>query len=230
MVVRRDTSYAEITGLSVKSKTCNSITISYSVSRSANIFCSLDNGVNWLNGGQPFHRNSTGGEITIYYEDVDGTTRLQPNKSYTINLLSRATISNLNRQKQISITTYDIAKLIEAPNITIGSSHNVKWSNPSGASTSLKLCKIDGSTITDYGIVTGTNKTIIPTASTIYALTPNSNTYEARYIITTTINNTNYTNYKDFTFTVTNSNPTAGTLEYKDTNATTVGITEIIKE
>lgn len=221
--------YAEITSLSVKSRTINSITISYSVSRSANIFVRFTSGgasTEWLNNGNPFVTNTTSGDITIYYKNRAGTQRLDPEKTYTIEILSRATISGLDRIKSVSGSTFAIAKLTEVPNINIGSSHTVKWNNPSGASTSLKLCKTDNSTITDYGTVTGTSKSITPGASTIYALTPNSNTYTARYIITTTANNTSYTSYKDFIFTVTNSNPTAGTLEYKDTNATTVAITE----
>lgn len=222
--------YAEITGLSIKSRTINTITISYSVSRSASIYVRFTSGgtsnTEWLNNGNPFVTNTTSGDITIYYKNRAGTQRLDPEKTYTIEILSRATISGLDRTKSVSGSTFAIAKLTEVPNINIGSSHTVKWNNPSGATTSLKLCKTDNSQITDYGTVTGTSKSITPGASTIYALTPNSNTYTARYIITTTANNTSYTSYKDFTFTVTNSNPTAGTLEYKDTNETAVAITE----
>lgn len=221
--------YADITSLSVKSRTINSITISYSVSRSASIYVRFTSGgasTEWLNNGNPFVTNTTSGDITIYYKNRAGTQRLDPEKSYTIEILSRATISGLDRTKSVSDSTFAIAKLTEVPNINIGSSHTVKWNNPSGATTSLKLCKTDNSQITNYGTVTGTSKSITPGASTIYALTPNSNTYTARYIITTTANNTSYTSYKDFTFTVTNSNPTTGSLEYKDTNAAAVAITE----
>lgn len=217
--------YSDITSLSIKSRTINSITISYVVSRSANIYCSIDGGTTWLNNGNPFKTNTTSGEITIYYKDAASSSKLEPNTSYTITVLSRATISGLDRTKNVSATTYDIAKLVNVPNINIGASQALTWTNPSGAAISLKLCKTDNTQITDYGTVTGTSKTVTPDASTIYALTPNSNTYTARYIITTTANGTSYTNSKDFTFTVTNSNPTVGTIEYKDTNTETTTIT-----
>lgn len=220
--------YADITALSVKSRTINSITISYSVSRSANIFVRFTSGgdsTEWLNNGNPFKSNTTSGDITIYYKNRASTNRLTPNSSYTIEILSRATISGLDRTKSISTTTYDIAKLVSVPNINIGASQTITWNNSSGASTSLKLCKTDGNTIIDYGTVTGTSKTVTPTANTIYALTPNANTYTARYIITTTANSTSYTNYKDFTFTVTNSNPTFTNFNYADVNSKTLSLT-----
>lgn len=217
--------YSDITSLSIKSRTINSITISYVVSRSASIYCSIDGGTTWLNNGNPFKTNTTNGEITIYYKDKASTSRLEPNTSYTITILSRATVSGLDRTSSVSTTTYDIAKLVSVPNINIGDSQNLTWTNPSGATTSLKLCKTDNSTIIDYGTVTGTSKTVTPTANTIYALTPNSNTYTARYIITTTANSTNYTNYKDFTFTVTNSNPIFSNFNYADINEETLALT-----
>lgn len=221
--------YSNLTSLSVKSKTCNSITLKFTTDKTARLFARFTSGgdsTEWLNNGNPFVDNTTSGEFTIYYQNRGNSNKLQPNKSYTIEVLCRSTISGLDTAKSISVATYDIAKLTEVPNVNIGSSHTVKWNNPSGAAIALKLCKTDNSQITNYGTVTGTSKSITPGASTIYALTPNSNTYTARYIITTTVNNVSYTNYKDFTFTVTNSNPTAGTLEYKDINATTVAITE----
>lgn len=220
--------YADITALSVKSRTINSITISYTVSRSANIFVRFTSGgdsTEWLNNGNPFKSNTTSGDITIYYKNRASTNRLTPNSSYTIEILSRAIISGLDRTKSISTTTYDIAKLVSVPNINIGASQTITWNNSSGASTSLKLCKTDGNTIIDYGTVTGTSKTVTPTANTIYALTPNANTYTARYIITTTANSTSYTNYKDFTFTVTNSNPIFTNFNYADVNSKTLSLT-----
>lgn len=221
--------YADITNLSVKSRTINSITISYSVSRSASIYVRFTSGgtsnTEWLNNGNPFVTNTTSGDITIYYKNRASTNRLTPNSSYTIEILSRATISGLDRTKSISTSTYDIAKLVSVPSINIGASQTITWNNSSGASTSLKLCKTDGNTIIDYGTVTGTSKTVTPTANTIYALTPNANTYIARYIITTTANSTSYTNYKDFTFTVTNSNPTFTNFNYADINPKTLSLT-----
>ncbi len=111
------------------------------------------------------------------------------------------------------------------PNVNIGSSHTITWNNPSGASISLKLCKTDNTSIIDYGTVIGASKSITPTAAKIYSLTPNSNTYKARYVITTAQNGKSYTNSKDFTFTVVNSNPTFSNFIYQDTNTTITALT-----
>lgn len=216
--------YANFTSLSVKSKTVNSVTFSFTTDRKANIFCSID-GTTWLNNGNPFIADTTSGTFTVYYKDRGNTQRLDYNKSYTFTFLCRNSQNLLDTSKTLTTSTYDIAKITSAPNVNIGSSHTINWSNPSGTTISLKLCKTDGTQIINYGNVTGTSKAITPTASTIYALIPNSNKITLRYILTTTCNNTNYTNYKDCVFTVTNSNPTFSNFIYQDTNSKTISLT-----
>ena len=180
-----------------------------SLNIASDIYYSFDNS-NWVH-------------ITSYETTISNLT---PEKTYTIYVQARNQADNNQKTtKTISATTYAIAKLTSTPNVNIGSAHTITWTNPSGASTSLKLCKTDNSTIIDYGTVTGTSKSITPTASKIYPLTPNSNTYKARYIITTTANGKSYTNSKDFTFTVTNSNPTFLNFTYQDTNTTITALT-----
>ena len=217
--------YANLTSLSIQSRTINSVTLKYTTDKSANLFCSIDGGTTWLNNGNPFKENTTSGTFTVYYSDRGNTTRLTPNKSYTFTVLCRATDSGLDTSKNISTTTYDIARITSAPDINIGNSHIITWNNPSGTSTSLKLCKTDGTSLINYGTVTGTSKSVTPTASTIYPLTPNSNTITLRYIITTTANSTSYTAYKDCVFTVTNSNPIFSDFTYEDVNSTTTALT-----
>lgn len=219
--------YANLTNLSVESKTINTITLKYTTDRPAWLFVNLNNGEDWLNNGEPFVSNTTSGTFTIKFKDRASTKYLDPNTNYNITILCRSISrdSGLNTSKNISVSTYDVAKITSVPNINIGSAHTIIWSNPSGATTNLKLCKTDNSTIIDYGTVTGTSKAITPTASIIYALTPNSNTYTARYILTTTANGKSYTNSKDFTFTVTNSNPTFNNFTYQDTNTTITALT-----
>ena len=215
--------YANLTSLSVKSKSINSITLQYTTDKSANLFARFTSGgdsTEWLNFGSPFVTNTTSGTFTIYYRNRENSNRLVPNTSYNIEVLCRSTVSGLDTAKSISTTTYDIAKLVSVPDVNIGSKQTITWTNPSGATTSLKLAKTDNTQIANIGTVTGTSKDYTPTASTIYALTPNSNTYKARYIITTTANSTSYTNYKDFNFKVTNSNPTFTTYTYKNINTT----------
>jgi hypothetical protein len=219
--------YANLTSLSLKSRTINSITLQYTTDKAAWLFVNLNNGEGWLNGGQPFASNTTSGTITIDYKDRANTTRLDANTTYKISILCRASGAEgtLDTSKDITVTTYDIARITDAPNTNIGNSQTITWTNPSGATTSLKLCKTDNTQIIDYGSITGTSKTITPTASTIYALTPNSNTITLRYIITTTQNSISYTSYKDCIFTVTNSNPTFSNFTYQDTNTTITALT-----
>ena len=217
--------YANLTSLSIQSRTVNSVTIRCTTDKSAQIFCSVDGGSTWLNGGGAFLNNITSGQFTVKFSNKASTQRLNPNTNYNFTVLCRAMDSGLDTTKKISATTLDIAKLTSTPNINIGNSHTITWTNPSGASTSLKLCKTDNSTVINYGTVTGTSKTVTPTASTIYALTPNSNSITLRYIITTTYDGQSYTNYKDCRFTVTNSNPTFSNFEYADINSKTLSLT-----
>lgn len=151
-------------------------------------------------------------------------TGLQPNKTY----YARSNASNGTYRGYSSVqtvSTYDIAKLTEAPDVNIGSAHTIKWTNPSGAATSLKLCKTDGTLVYNVGTVTGTSKSVTPTASNIYSLIPNDNSIKLRYVLTTTANGTSYTNTKDCTFKVTNSNPTFSDFTYQDTDPTTIALT-----
>lgn len=151
-------------------------------------------------------------------------TGLQPNKTY----YARSNASNGTYRGYSSVqtvSTYDIAKLTEALDVNIGSAHTIKWTNPSGAATSLKLCKTDGTLVYNVGTVTGTSKSVTPTASNIYSLIPNDNSIKLRYVLTTTANGTSYTNTKDCTFKVTNSNPTFSDFTYQDTDPTTIALT-----
>lgn len=197
--------YANVS-ISAKSKTLNTLTYN----------CSVDATIDWkqykINGGSWI---DDGGSNTI--------RNLTPNTTYSIKVRVRRTDSQLwSESNTISMTTYDIARITSAPDLNIGDSHDITWSNPSGAEISLKLCQTDGTLITDYEKVTGTSKKITPDASAIYKLTPNSNTITLRYIITTA---GNYTAYKDCVFTVINSNPTFTNFTYRDINSEILALT-----
>lgn len=205
-----------INSLALKSRTINSLTFSFTCSKADNWYYKLSSQSSWTLGSAT---GVTSGEFTI--------TGLNPNTGYTVNFLARnwAGTEAKDTSKDTTGTTYDIAKLVSVPDVNIGSKQTITWTNPSGATTTLKLCKTDNSQIADVGTVTGTSKDYTANASTIYALTPNSNEYTARYILTTTQNNQSYTNSKDFKFKVTNSNPTFSNFAYSDVNSTTVALT-----
>ncbi len=213
--------YLSITGFSIQTKQINKVVVKWSTSDPR------DNTSYSLNGGS-WVGSSTYGE-NVASDTKSGTfniNNLNPNTTYRLKIRCKRTDSQLyTESNEISFTTYDYAKLTSVPNVNIGSSQKIVWTNPNNATTSLKLCKTNNSQIISYGTVTGTTKMVTPTASTIYALTPNSNTYKARYIITTTQNGKTYTHSKDFTFNVTNSNPTFNNFTYVDSNSSTVKLT-----
>lgn len=197
---------------SLNSKTVNSIKMNWSSDSTIDyIWYSINNGSSWTAVGSV---NASSGNYTI--------SGLSPNTAYNIKTRVRRKDSQLTTDSSVlSVTTYQIATLASVPNVNIGAEQTITWNNPGSSAISLKLCKTDNTQIINYGTVTGTSKKVTPTASTIYALTPNSNTYTARYILTTTVNGTNYTNSKDFVFTVTNSNPTFSNFTFKNVNTTT---------
>ena len=198
--------------ISLNSKTVNSVKLNYSADATIDGIWVSKNGGAWESG--------------YALTSPINVSGLSPNTKYTLKIrVKRADSQLYSESNSIEVTTHQIATLSSVPNVNIGSAHTITWANPSGASTSLKLCKTDNSVIIDYGTVTGTSKAITPTASKIYPLTPNSNTYKARYILTTTANGKSYTNLKDFTFTVTNSNPTFNNFTYQDTNTTITALT-----
>lgn len=217
--------YANLTSLSVKNRTINTVTLQYTTDRPADLYCSIDGGGTWLNNGGPFVSNTTSGEFTVSYKDRGSTQRLDPNTSYTFRVLCRAVDSRLDTTRDVVGTTIDIARVTSAPNINIGESHTIEWNNPMGTEISLKLCKPDNSTLEDYGKVEGTSKTITPKADDIYKLTPNSNTITLKYAIVTVYNGETYTSYKDCIFTVTDSNPTFSNFVYEDSNSITLELT-----
>ena len=198
------------------SRTLNTITVNWSTNETCS---AIKYGTNSSNLTEKTV-NAKSGSFTI--------TDLTPNTAYTVYINFKRSDSGLylSNNQTYKVTTYQIATLSSVPNVNIGNAHTITWLNPSGASLKLALYKTDSTTLVqDIGSVTGTSKTITPTASNIYPLIPNSKTITLRYILTTTQNNKSYTDYKDCVFTVTNSNPNFYDFEYKDTNETTVALT-----
>ena len=198
---------------SLNSKTTTSIKMNWSSDSTIDyIWYSKDNGSNW-----------TGLDVADGKSGTYTISGLSYNTTYNIKTRVRRKDSQLTTDSGTTrVTTYDIARITAAPNVNIGSAHTITWTNPSGEGLTLKLCKTDGTTVINYGTVTGTSKSITPTASTIYALTPNSNKITLRYILST---GSVGSSSKDAVFTVTNSNPTFSAFTYADTNGTTTALT-----
>ena len=190
--------YANITSLTIASRTVNSITLSYKTDRAAWLFVRVNDG-EWLNGGEPFASNVTSGSFTIYYKNRASTQRLDYNTSYKITVLCRADGRNgsLDTFKDITTSTYDIAKISNASNFNHGNNASLTTTNPSGATMTLVM-KIGSTQILSKTASTG-NNTISFTDSnldTIYKLYGTGSTLTVTYTVSINVNSTTYSNSK----------------------------------
>lgn len=204
--------YATITAFSL-SKTINTITMSYSVNST------IDSTQYSLNNGS-WTAYPSGGIIT----------GLSPATTYNVKIRVKRTDSQLwTTTDNKSITTYDYAKITEAPNINIGNNATVKYTNPGGYTTVVGIYNTAGSVaIAGYRNTSGGTYTFSFTTTEInnmYAQTPKANQVTLRYYLRTTCNGSNYYHSVDRTFSVVNSNPTFSNFTYQDINSKTLALT-----
>ena len=204
--------YAAITAFSL-SRTINTITMSYSVDST------IDSTQYSLNNGS-WTAYPSGGIIT----------GLSPATTYNVKIRVKRTDSQLwTTTDNKSITTYDYAKITEAPNINIGNSATVKYTNPGGYTTVVGIYNTTGSVaIAEYRSTSGGTYTFSFTTTEInnmYAQTPKANQVTLRYYLRTTCNGSNYYDYVDRTFSVVNSDPIFSNFTYQDINSKTLALT-----
>lgn len=204
--------YAAITAFSL-SRTINTITMSYSVDST------IDSTQYSLNNGS-WTAYPSGGIIT----------GLSPATTYNVKIRVKRTDSQLwTTTDNKSITTYDYAKITEAPNINIGNSATVKYTNPGGYTTVVGIYNTAGSVaIAEYRSTSGGTYTFSFTTTEInnmYAQTPKANQVTLRYYLRTTCNGSNYYHYVDRTFSVVNSDPIFSNFTYQDINSKTLALT-----
>ena len=121
------------------------------------------------------------------------------------------------------------AQITGANNFNDEQNAQFTFTNAGGFSLSAYL-SFAGKTISRSGIGSATSGTYTFTLTdaertTLRNATPNSNTMAVTYGLQTVINGTTYTSTASRTLTITNANPTAPSLTYADTNATTTAIT-----
>lgn len=203
--------YANLTSLSVKSRTVNSITLSYTTDKAAWLFVNLNNGEGYLNGGEPFKSNTTSGEFTIYYKDRASTKKLDPNTTYTITVLCRALNrdSELDTSKNISATTYDIAKISTLNNFEHGSNTSVAITNPGSISSLSLVMKISDTQILSRTVTAGSNTITFSDTEldNLYKKYGSSSSLTATFTLT----GSGYTNSKTCTVTLKGNQKTART-------------------
>lgn len=182
----------KINSLSLKSRTLDSLTFSYSLEKAADtVYYKLSTASSYTK----IASNSKSGSFTV--------KNLTPNKSYTINFRARNTSGSTNKDanKNVSGTTYDVGKISSLNNFEHGSNVSVSITNPSGSSLSLNM-KIGSTTIFTKTVNTG-NNTITFTDDQldgIYKKYGNANSVTATFVLTT---DSDYTNSKNCTITLT---------------------------
>ena len=210
--------YSEINSFSLQSVGVNTATLQYSVSRTANIYCSVD-GQNW---GNPVAYNTTSGTFTI--------GNLAPGTNHSFAILVRAVDSGLDRVSgNVFANTIDIARIQSANNFNIGEIPSMTYTAaPPGCTLRAYLERITGnggSRIEDISpskAITGTSCTFEYDKDTLYSKVSDVNSGWCRYCLVTICNGIEYGNYADRQYYVTNSNPIFSNFEYRDVNETIV--------
>lgn len=220
--------YANLTSLTVASRTINSVTFNYTTDRTARLYCSIDGGNTWLNNGNPFVDNTTSGSFTVYYADRPNTTRLSPNTTYSFYVLCRSVDSWLDTGKVISASTYDFAKITSAPNFTDEQNPTINYTNPFGNNvTSLQACisltgQTDDVVYRDVS-KTGTSYTFNLTDAerNVLRKAATTNSLAVHFYLRTTYNQ-DYQSTSSKTMSIVNANPTFSNFTYKDVNSSIV--------
>ena len=138
--------YSEINSFSIQSMGLNTAVIQYSVSRTANIYCSVD-GMAW---GNPVAYNTTSGSFTI--------SGLSPNANHSFVILVRSVDSGLDRiSSTLFGNTLDIARISSLPNIEHGDNLNIGISNPANISDLTLVMKVGNIEILRKTVSKGNN-------------------------------------------------------------------------
>lgn len=206
--------YSEINSFSIQNTGVNTVTLQYAVSRTANIFCSVD-GMAW---GNPIVEHTTSGTFTI--------GGLTPGTQHSFVILVRAVDSGLDRLSgTLYTTTKDIARIQSANNFNIGETPSMTYTAaPAGCSIKAYLERITGNggnridSISETKTVSGTSCTFTYDKNWLYSQLSGGNSAWCRYCLVTVCNGVEYLHYVDRQYFVTNSNPIFSNFEYQDIN------------
>jgi len=176
-----------------------------------------------LNGGA--WTNPTGTTYPTF-----SITGLAPNTQYTVEIQVRRTDSQLwTASSAIYVTTLDIARITSGtPNFNIGNSLAITFSNPSGATTNIRIETLNPTTnrITRNNVTSPYTLTFTQAEiDLLHSCTPNSNSLTIRVVVDTVYNGSTYNHWVDGTAKVVDKNPTFATFAYLDTNSSVVSIT-----
>ena len=181
--------YSEINSCYVENTGLTTAVIRYSVSRTANIFCSVD-GQLW---GDPRVWNTTSGAFTV--------SGLSPNAQHSFAILVRAVDSGLDRISGTMYgTTKDIARISSLSNFKHGDNISVTITNPASISNLSLVMEIGDMQILSRTVKTGTNTITFSDTEldNLYKKYGSSSSLTATFTLT----GSGYTNLKTCTITL----------------------------
>lgn len=211
---------------SLRSRTINTISINWSTTDARDWTQYSINGGAWKDAYDTVASDQKSGYYTI--------SGLSPNTTYSIKTRCRRTDSGLwSEAGALSVTTYDMAKITEAPNFTDEENPTIKYSNPFGNSVAtLQACiSFDGSKddIAYRDVTkTGTSYTFSLTDAERTVLrnkAANTNSLTVIFYLRTTYNGSSYHSTSSRTMSIVNANPTFSNFTYEDINTTTKNLT-----
>lgn len=164
-------------------------------------------------------------------------TNLQPNTIYNIKTRIRRTDSGLwTESGNLSVATYDIAKITSIPPTTIGNNVTVTYTNPSGNPVEIGLfIDKEDTPIINYQSATGGTHTFEFTegiTAYLYSLTTSSISRTLQFYIKTTQGDKSYSTFTDGVFNVDLelNKPNFNNFDYLDVNPITTGMTQSLEK
>lgn len=216
--------YTTVTN-STRGRTINTISVNWATTDARDHTQYSLNGGSWTDAGDTVASDNKSGYYTI--------SGLSANTKYTVKTRCKRTDSQLwsESTSTLTITTYDIAKITEAPNFTDEGNPTIKYSNPFGSNvTKLQACiSLTGAkddvayrdiskTETSYTFnLTDAERKVLRQAA-------KTNSLSVTFFLRTTYGQS-YHSTVVRTMSIVNANPTFSNFTYQDTDSTTLALT-----
>lgn len=207
------------------SKTINSIDILYRPNRAiTQVQYKINNG-SWNNTTTISGTWNSPNNDVIYR-----ISNLNPNTEYKIKTRIQCANANWTESSEISVTTYDYAKITSAFAFNIGQNPTITFTNPSGIQVKVKAeniqnDKVESVLVSETNASSPTQHTFSFDANTLYSKVPTSQNGLIRYTISQYCGGETYRHIVHAIYRVTNSNPIFTNFNYRDISAKTTALT-----